>query len=351
MKEILTDAMFRKKIEKDATGGYLFFGDEDYLKAYALKAAREVACPDPSLAIFNEMNVDCTATDKFTDQLWSAIAAAPMMADTKLVTMTGLDVDSLKASDVDALCAAIASIEEFDFNLLIISVPAGMLDEGYLPKRPSATLQKLCEHLTPVHFPKVAPQKLGGWIVRHFEHNGVRAESGVPAAIIERCGGDMFTLSGEVDKLSFYALSNGRDVVTLSDVPLVTCPNDEFDSFALSTAVAEGNSARALDVISLMKARRIEPVIVMAELSKTLGDMLAVKVLLGARKSPAEIAAALKIKSEYQVKMIINRVCDVSIDYLRRAVDSCAEADAALKLSPAGYIEIEKLVCGLNKER
>ena len=43
MKEIMTDVAFRKKIERDATGGYLFFGDEDYLKAFALKAARETA--------------------------------------------------------------------------------------------------------------------------------------------------------------------------------------------------------------------------------------------------------------------------------------------------------------------
>lgn len=350
MKEIITDAAFRKRLERDVTGGYLFFGDEDYLKAHAMKSARAAACPDPSMAIFNDMSIDCTATDSFIDRLSGAIAAAPMMADTKLVTMTGLNADDLKASDLDALCSVIASIEEFDFNLLIISVPAGMLDEGYLPKRPSATLQKLCEHLTPVHFPKVDPQKLSGWIVRHLEHNGVRAEVGVPMAMIERCGGDMFTLSGEADKLAFYALANGRDTVTLSDVPLVTCPNDEFDSFALSSAVADGNSARALDVLALMKARRIEPVIVMSELSRTLGDMLAVKVLLGERKSPAEIAAALKIKSEYQVKMIINRVRDVPLGYLSAAVRSCCEADAALKLSPTGYIEIEKLVCGLDSK-
>ena len=347
MKEIINDAAFRKKIEKDPVGGYLFFGDEDYLKTHALKAAREIACPDPSLAVFNDMTVDCSASDNFIDSLASAIAAAPMMAETKMVTMTGLSVNDLKPAEIDSLCAAVASLEDFDFNLLIISVPSGMLDEGYLPKRPSATLAKLCEHLTPVHFPKVAPQKLASWIVRHFEHNGVKAESGVPAAIIERCGGDMFTLSNEVDKLSFYVLSNGRDSVSLSDVPHVTCPNDDFDSFALSTAVAEGNSVRALDVLALMKARKIDPIIVFSELAKTLGDMLAVKVLIGARKTPAEIASALKFKSEYQVKMIVNRVRDVSIEYLRGAVEACSAADAALKLSPTGYVEIEKLICSL----
>ena len=40
MKNIITEAAFRKMIAANPSGGYLFFGDEDYLKSYALKAAR-----------------------------------------------------------------------------------------------------------------------------------------------------------------------------------------------------------------------------------------------------------------------------------------------------------------------
>ena len=119
-------------------------------------------------------------------------------------------------------------------------------------------------------------------MVRHFEHNGVRAESGVAAAIIECCGSDMFTLANEVDKLSFYARSCGRDTVTLSDVPLVVSPNEEYDAFALGEAVADKRFERALSILSLMKARRIDPLIILGELSKTLSDMLGVKLLLEA---------------------------------------------------------------------
>ena len=43
MNQIITDAEFRKKTEKNPTGGFLFFGDEDYLKAHNLKTAVDLA--------------------------------------------------------------------------------------------------------------------------------------------------------------------------------------------------------------------------------------------------------------------------------------------------------------------
>lgn len=347
MNQIITDAEFRKKTEKNPTGGFLFFGDEDYLKAHTLKTAVDLACPDPSLSIFNLMTVDPMSPD-LPDALASALAAAPMMADSKAVVVSGLSVDDLPQKELESLVAAASAINEFDFNLLIISVPAGMLDEGNLPKRPSATLQKLAEVLIPVHFPKVDSAKLESWIMRHFNHYGLKAEAGVPSAVIGRCGRDMFTLANEVDKLSFYTLSRGSDAVALADVEYVTCQTEDYDTFALGNAIASGSYEKALDVLGLMKARKIDPVIISAELSKTLGDMLVVKLLLAEKKSFAEIAAALRIKSEYAVKYTAQSVKNVSVEALRRAVDACVAADSALKLSPTGYVEIEKLICGLE---
>ena len=347
MNPIITDAEFRKRIEKSPTGGFLFFGDEDYLKSHSMKAAVAAACPDPSLSVFNLMTVDPTSAD-VADDLASALAAAPMMADSKVVALSGLSVDSMTPKELEALVASAALINEYDFNLLIISVPAGMIEEGNLPKRPSQTLQKLSEHLIPVYFPKVDQAKLESWIMRHFNHYGLRAEIGVPGAVIERCGRDMFTLANETDKLSFYTLSRGSDAVALADVELVTCRTEEYDAFALGNAIASGDYERALDVLGFMKAQKVDPVIISAELSKTLGDMLAVKLLLAEKKSFADIAAALRIKSEYAVKYTAQSVRNVSVEALRNAVSACVAADAALKLSPTGYVEIEKLICGLE---
>ena len=345
MKEIITEAAFRKRMESAPTGGFLFFGDEDYLKHHALKTARAAVCPDPSLAIFNDMSVDCSVSGFSADAIASAIAAAPMMADSKIVTVSGLCINDLKQAEIDELCDAVASIEEYDFNTLIISVPSGMIDYGYLPKRPSATLAKLCDKLTPVFFDRVPDAKLASWALRHFAHNGVKAETGVPEAVIARCGRDMFALANEIDKLSFYALAGGRDAVSRTDVELVTCAAEDFDSFAFGNAIMDGDASGALKILGIMKARKVEPVIILGELTRIFSDLLAVKLLTAAGNPPAEIGALLGKVHEYKVKLYQKSVRDVPIDKLRRTLDMCISADRALKLSPMGYVEIEKLIC------
>ena len=350
MKEIITDAEFRKRLAKSPTGGYLFFGDEDYLKLHALKSAAEAACPDPSMAVFNHMTVDLSLLSLSPDELYSrissALSAAPMMADTKLVVVTGFCPGDLRSADLDALCSAISLIDEFDFNLLIVSVSAGMLDPGRLPKKPSATLSRLCENLTGVNFEPVAESKLSAWALRHFKHRGVNVCEGVTGALFARCGKNMFTLAGEIEKLCGYVLENGRDYVTAQDVSLVVCLTEEFDPFALTSAIASGNSAMALRILAAEKAQKTDPIIILGGLSRTLSDMLAVKLLVSRGIPPKEIASSLKTQ-EFMVNRYIGNVRDLSVEKLTEAVRLCADADSALKLSGSGYTEIERLVCAL----
>ena len=83
-----TDSEFKKRIDKSPIGGFLFFGDEDYLKSHSLKTAIATSCPDPSLSVFNLMTVDPMSSD-LPEALASALAAAPMMADAKTVELSG----------------------------------------------------------------------------------------------------------------------------------------------------------------------------------------------------------------------------------------------------------------------
>ena len=350
VKEIITDSEFKKRFASRMAGGYLFFGDEDYLKQHAIKTVREAVCPDPSLSVFNEFRLDLSANSLSPDELYakieSALSAAPMMAERKLVTVEGLFADELRSVELDAICRASALVDEFDFNVFIISVPAGMLDPGR-PKAPSEILKKLGENLVPVNFEYVSESRLAAWILRHFEHNGVRADVGVAADLVARCGRNMFTLSGEIDKLCAYVKWNKRDSVSAEDVANVTCLYESFDSFALGSAIADGNGELALRILATVKAQKTEPVAVMGELSKTLADMLTVKLMSSAGISPAEIATAIKTKSDYRVKLYLGKVRNMSVETLSRAVGMCADADLALKTSSGGYGEIEKLICAI----
>ena len=137
MNQIITDAEYRKLIGKTAGRAFVLFGSEDYLKAHAIKQTREAICPDETFAFFNEIRID--AVGFAPDKLINALMPIPMMSERKLVTLSGLNFNNMKPSDLEALCDAVSALEEYDYNTLIVTVAADCLNPGLLPKRPSPT--------------------------------------------------------------------------------------------------------------------------------------------------------------------------------------------------------------------
>ena len=76
--EIIKEDVFRKQLKKGLSGGYLFYGDEDYLKGFALRSVKEELCSDPTYALFNHIELD--AMDYSPDALLDAMMPLPMMA-------------------------------------------------------------------------------------------------------------------------------------------------------------------------------------------------------------------------------------------------------------------------------
>lgn len=342
MNNIITEADFRKQIKKCAPGGYLFFGDEDYLKSFSLNSLRASVCPDPSLAPFNDIRLDPQGLTP--EALLGALSTLPMMSETKLVEVSGMNFREVKGKLLDSFCEVFSSLPEFDYNILVISVPADAIDEGYLPKRPSATLKKLSEHLTPVRFEKSSPAMLARWVGRHFEANGVAADPMLCRRLVDYCGTDMYRLSSETDKLSWYTLAAGKTSASPADIERVNIADTDYDSFAFANAVMENRSADALRILAEMKRRRIEPTAIMGEIISTFCMMHSVRLLTDGGISKGEISKRLKIH-EFRVGLCQRN--GAGIERLRRALDLCADADAAIKLSPQGYTAIERLICAL----
>jgi len=211
MQPILKESDFRKELKKEPRLGYLFFGDEDYLKTFAIKLARETLCPDPTYAFFNEFFLD--AVDFAPDKLLDALMPMPMMADKKLVVVRGLNFNGIRQGELDELCDVLAHLSEYDYNLLIFHVSADCINPGRLPSKPSATLSALAEYLTPVQFDRCTGTKLTAWMQKHFAHNGVNASAELCSEMSDYCGHSMFVLAGEIDKLSFYARYHQKDII------------------------------------------------------------------------------------------------------------------------------------------
>lgn len=347
--EIMKEDVFRKELKNGLGGGFLFFGDEDYMKSFLLRAAREAVCPDETFAIFNDIRID--ALDYSAHGLLDALIPPPMMTDKKIVTVSGLNIGGMRQSEISDLCEALGELQKYDYNLLIISVPAGQIDEGYIPKNPSAIIKRLSEFITPVYFEPISGARLTSWVGKHLQHNGVTASPAVCTEIVNYCGRSMYTLSAETEKLAYYVLHNGRSEVTSADVKNVCIAEISSDTFALANAIISGRGDEALKALEVLKFRRVEPVIVMGEVSSTVCDMIKVKVLMKEGMSPVAIAAAISTLghkvSEYKVKRYMAGVKDVSEEKLYRALALCSEADLALKHSSSDYSDIERFICSI----
>lgn len=343
---IIKEADFRKELKSTPARGYLFFGEEDYLKAFAVRQARELLCPDPTFAFFNDMRLD--AVDFTPQKLQDALMPSPMMADRKLVTLTGLNFNTMRQGEVDELCEVLASLEEFDYNVLIVHVAADCLDPGILPKRPSPILSKLGEYLTPVNFERCTTAKLAAWVEKHFSHNGVEAPPHLCALIPEYCGHSMFILANEIDKLSFYVASHDRKAATEEDMRLVCTPATEYDAFAFTNAIMEGKNDAALAILADYRFRRMDPVMILGDVTRVICEMITVRAMTAEGTPTAEISSAFKPSlHEYKVGLYQKCLRNTSEKKLRRALEACVDADASLKLSPQGYTALEKLICTL----
>ena len=344
MKPIIKEEEFRRLLKKGISGAYLFVGDEDYLKSFSLKSARSAICAEPSFAIFNDIQID--PLDYSPESLVNAFMPLPMMDEKKIVTVNGLPIANMRSSEIDELVEAVGAIDEYDYNVLIISVPAGLIDTSKYTSA-NSPFQKLAEIMTPVLFEPISGAKLTAWVSKHFAYHGVNADNSVCNLLIEKCSHSMFSLANETEKLAYYALQANRTTVTADDVENVACSVISSEAFALANAIIDGRNADAIEALNVMKFERIEPVIVLSEVSKTINDLFLIKCLSEDAIPTGEIARILKQKSEYRVRMYASIASKKTKASLYRAIALCSEADLSLKNSSLGYTAIERLICYL----
>lgn len=343
----MTDMEFRDAIKKgNLSGGYLLFGDEDFLKGrYAADMCAAVC--DGQFEEFNIIKAD--AVDTSAAALEEKIAMYPMMAEKKAVLLNGFRPDSLREKELEGYLEVFSRMEDYPHTVLAVSVPSDGMDAGTLPKKPSSTYKKLAEHLAPIQFDLKGQAALKKWINAQLTKAGAEVHFDAPDAMLMRCGRDMNILHGECEKLSAYALSHGTPV-TPDTVEEVCCKSEEEDAFALANAVLAGDRRAALAALKGYRDRKEEPVAVTASLGRVLTDMLHVCVLQGEGLQKKEIAAALKMH-EYKCSLYMQALRGTEPARLRAAVERCLETDRLLKSTDLKYIAVERLICTIPSKR
>ena len=347
--DIITNTDFLKNIKADPNGYFLFYGEEDYLKSHAIKSLKDAMGIDEALEIFNYVTLD--VLDYTADKLIDAFSMPPMMAEKKLVVLTGLNIKKMSSrsnsSEFNDLLDALAHLEEFDYNVFILSLPNGNITEEMPKKAPTGALKTLSETLQPVKFEAPTPQKLALWAVRHFEHYGISASSADCSYLVDYCGRSMFTLSSEIEKLSLYARAHQRTNLLREDITTVCTEEMEYGAFEFSNAILDGRKGEALSILSVMKFKQIEPLMIMGELSGIFSDLLKIKILLLSGKSNQQISSETGINI-HKVGIYATCARKMELDRLRSIVSMATQTDLAMKYRyDSGYLHLEKLICSL----
>lgn len=343
----MTQAEFRKELKSGLSGAYLFYGDEEYLKRfYAGRAMKHTVGDDPDLASWNTHIINADS-DAMLGELEAATLSVSMMGD-RIFVRYNANLTSLSEEETEALIDIIKSIDPYQTVLLIVAPPDGF-DPG-TAKRPSNMMKLYSEVCKTVDLSAETPAELRKWMTRRLSQDSLAITPDAQELLISRTTDNMFILSGELEKLSAYALANGISLIDSDIVASISSVTAEEDAFALADAVLKGDRRRALSVLYIHKMRRESAVIVLASVTKCICDMMAVSYLLQEGADKAAVAAKMNMH-EYRAGLYLQAVQGLPPEQLLAAAKRCRDADVKLKSTTLDYIALERLICTIPAKR
>ena len=340
----MTESEFRDLLKQNISGGFLFYGEEDYLKNHYRRELIKSALADcpPDLQDFNHIRL--TLEDGDFSALTTAISTLPMLSEKKVVEVSPPNMGSWRESEKKAMLEALTLLSDCPDTVLVLIAAQGTLDPG-TPKKPASFFRALTKILTPVEFPYQTGARLRRWVERHFAGAQIALTDSALSTLLARCPQDMTGLSGEIEKLIAYCLGNGITTVTPEIVTHVTAPALREDAFALANAVLAGDRTAALSALDVCRKQKEAPQIVLGSLSRVMSDLLTVSVMLDGGADKTEIARSLKMH-EYKASLYIKSAKGFGTPRLAASLNRCRDADRLMKSSyVADYIFLERLIC------
>lgn len=345
----ITGAQFRTEFKNIKAGAFLFFGEENFIKARELARIRETVCPDEGARSFNHFVF--TRDNYSADALYSAVMSVPMMGELKLVELYELPFSEYrKKEDMAGFEAALTAVSEGDDTVLVIYTTPENFDPGE-GKTPSAIMKLFSKYATPVEFAHETTQRITMWVGKHFASERIIAEPVECNYLIECVGHDMTTLSGEIAKLCAYLHYKDRDKLEKVDIDYICPKNKEIGAFEFADSILEGNCERSFYILDDMK-RKNEPVpIILGGIIKIYADLYALRLCADAGVSSDEAAKRLGLHP-YVAKLRMTRAKACEKQAIEAVFELCLETDGTLKSNSVNdYLLLERLIVRASQLR
>lgn len=345
----ITESELKKQIEKsDFSNLYFLYGEEKYLVGhYAQKLIGKAK--GSVFEDFNLQRFDGGASSM--DEIAAAVEALPFMAERKCVVVSDLNVESLRANELDKLEEITANIPET--TVLVIYLPTVLIDikKDKKWKKFIASAEKLgCV----AELKKRSNADLEKLLCAGAEKRKCTLSRQNAGRIIGYSGNDLQTLYNELEKLCSFI---GEGEISAAIIDRMVVKNLEARVYDLSKAILAGEYDKAYGILDLLFYQNEEPVSILAVLSSAYVDMYRVRVSVQSGCGVTEPAKYFDYaRKEFRLTNAERDSKRLSTAMLRESLCTLLAADTSLKSARGDRrITMEKLIAQLlliaEKER
>jgi len=173
---------------------------------------------------------------------------------------------------------------------------------------------------------EIKGKELAAWIRDYTVKNGGKISAGAVSLLADYMGGDLWSLTGELNKLMTYC--EGREISD-SDVREISSFAREESIFALVDAVIEGRIKDAQLMLHRMLKYGTAPQQILTMIERQLAIILRVKEL--SHGTQQEIREKLGLHPRYPLEKTLRQARTFTVPRLRRAFHSLLDTDVAIK--------------------
>ena len=329
---------------------HVLIGEDDYSIRQALSEIKK-GIGDATALMTNTTVLD--GRQVTLEHLRSACETVPFLAEKRLVIVEGLlerfeakaKTGKKKASrqpdkpeEYIAIAEAMKKLPPFTELVLL----GGEISE----RNPL-----LCELSTVIKvkiFSLLNRPQLSPWIEKRVTGAGGSIAPNALALLVRFVGSDLWTMAGEVDKLTQYA--GGRRIEE-ADVKAVVSDAQEANVFAMVDAVMESRVGVAQELLQQQFRQGAAPAQLLTMLARQVRIIFQVKEMRDRGKSRGDIQHKLGLTSDFLLRKAWEQADKYSMVRLREAFHKLLEADLSIKTGKLdSEIALDILVAELGQK-
>jgi len=305
---------------------YILYGEDDFSLAEALTEIKgrlgDKAMVDTNTTVLQGQNIT-------PEELIATCDTIPFLAPNRLVIVEGLlglfeqrDKGKRSSRSKNSGWPALKEYSKRIPESTVLVLVDGKLQKG------NSLLKDLSPQADVKEFKPLSSDQLHNWIRMRVRKCGCSMSPAAVSLLANLVGGNLWTLSNEIDKLCLYAL--GR-TIEKEDIEALVTEARQFAVFAMTDAILERRSATATKLLHRLEAEGEAPPRLLFMITRQFRLAIQAKDLLQQRRKPAEIKLALGIGHDFALRKIIAQARAHSLERLKDIYRKLLDTDISIK--------------------